>query len=51
MHPAAGLRRNEFRDKIVEDFELIPEVIQRIREDPPVEEPEPTPASVQPNLF
>ena len=51
MHPAAGLRRNEFRDKIVEDFELIPEVIRRIREDPPVEEPEPTPASVQPNLF
>ena len=51
MHPAAGLRRNEFRDKIVENFEMIPEVIQRIREDPPAEEPGPTPASVQPNLF
>lgn len=51
MHPAAELRRNEFRDKIVEDFEMIPEVIQRIREDPPVEEPGPTLASVQPNLF
>ena len=53
MHPAAGLRRNEFRDRIVEDFEAIPGVIQRVREDPPVEEPEPetTPASVQPNLF
>ena len=51
MHPAAGLRRNEFRDKIVEDFAMIPEVIQRIREDPPAEEPEPKPASVQPNLF
>ena len=53
MHPAAGLRRNEFLDKVIEDFMALPEVLQRAREDPPEEEQEPeeTPKSVQGNLF
>ena len=51
MHPAAGLRRNEFRDLIVDDFEAIPDVLRQVREDPPPEDPEPGPATVQTSLF
>jgi uracil-DNA glycosylase family 4 len=53
MHPAAGLRRNEFRDRVVEDFLQLPEVIRRAREEPPEDElkPELPPTSVQRSLF
>ena len=51
MHPAAGLRRNDFRDKVVEDFMEIPEALRRIREDPPEEEETPEPSNVQGSLF
>ena len=51
MHPAAGLRRNEFRDQVVQDFLELPEVLRRVREEPPEEEPEPPPKSIQRNLF
>ena len=53
MHPAAGLRRNEFRDRVVEDFLAIPEALRRVREDPPPEEKdEPRgPETVQTSLF
>ena len=53
MHPAAGLRRNEFRDRVVEDFMQLPEIIRRAREEPPEDElkPELPPTSVQRSLF
>ena len=53
MHPAAGLRRNEFRERVVEDFLQLPEVIRRAREEPPEDEqkPELPPTSVQQSLF
>ena len=53
MHPAAGLRRNEFRDRVVEDFLALPEVMRQAREEPPEEEPAsaPEPRSLQQNLF
>ena len=53
MHPAAGLRRNDFRDRVVEDFAAIPQALLSIKEDPPEEEPEPQqdPTTVQGSLF
>ena len=50
MHPAAGLRRNEFRDSVIEDFEAIPETLRQIRENPPPEEPL-EPQTVQSSMF
>ena len=35
MHPAAGLRRGEFAERITADFRRIPQALQRIAEDPP----------------
>ena len=34
IHPAAGLRRNETREKITKDFLELPSVIQRVHHDP-----------------
>ncbi len=56
MHPAAGLRRNEFRDRVVDDFLALPEVLHTAREHPPEEEPKapeprPEPKSIQRSLF
>ncbi len=51
MHPVAGLRRNEFRDRVVEDFLAIPEALRRILEDPPPEDEPPPPRTVQASLF
>ena len=54
MHPAAGLWRNEFRDRVVEDFLELPEVLRQAKENPPEEErpePEPTSSSVQRSMF
>lgn len=50
MHPAAGLRRNDFRDRVVEDFLSIPEALRRVREDPPPED-ETEPQTTQGTLF
>ena len=41
MHPAAGLRRNEFRDRVIEDFEAIPQALWDAANNPPENEPEP----------
>ncbi len=51
MHPAAGLRRNEFRDRVVRDFAGIPEALRRVREDPPEEDPKPEPEPAQESFF
>lgn len=57
MHPAAGLRRNEFRDRIVADFRELPELLRKARENPPPEEPipettqAPAPENRQASLF
>ena len=51
MHPAAGLRRNEFRDRVVEDFFSIPEALRRVREDPPPEDESNEPQTFQASLF
>ena len=53
MHPAAGLRRNEFRDRVIEDFEAIPQARWDVANNPPEEEPEPEeePGSAQRSLF
>ena len=40
MHPAAGLRRGEFKQRIIENFQAIPSVLHQIDNDPPEEEPE-----------
>ena len=42
MHPAAGLRRTEFKERIIEHFKGIPEALRQIEEDPPPDEPMPT---------
>ena len=44
MHPAAGLRRTEYKDQITADFRNLPEVLRQIRENPPEPEPEAPPA-------
>ena len=58
IHPAAGLRRGEYKQMIEEDFRNIPAVLKRIRENPPEEEPEPQfrltkaePEAKQPTMF
>ena len=51
MHPAAGLRRNEFRDRVIEDFLGIPEALRMVREDPPEEEMDPGEETTQNSLF
>ena len=35
MHPAAGLRRGEFAERITADFRRIPQALRRIKADPP----------------
>ena len=59
MHPAAGLRRGEFKEQVIRDFSAIPDILRQIDEDPPEEEPEsilrtkpkPKPEAVQTSLF
>ena len=51
MHPAAGLRRREFRDRVVEDFLAMPEALRRVWEDPPPEDEPPPRQTVQGSLF
>ena len=47
MHPAAALRRGEFRARLTEDFRAIPQALADARHNPP--EPEsPAPARKQP---
>ena len=45
MHPAAGLRRTEFRDYVKADFKAIPDILRAIDEAPPERE---TPAPPEP---
>ena len=47
MHPAAGLRRGDFKQRVIEDFLAIPAILRQIDEDPPEEEPD-TPGRPQP---
>lgn len=48
MHPAAALRRREFRDRVTEDFRSIPHVLEQLRTDPPpLEQPQPKAAPPQ----
>ena len=35
MHPAAALRRREFRDRVTEQFRGIPQALHALRNDPP----------------
>ena len=51
MHPAAGLRRNDFRDRVIEDFEAIPQALWDTANNPPEEEPEEANDSAQRSLF
>ena len=39
MHPAAGLRRGDFKQGVIEDFRAIPDILRQIDENPPEEEP------------
>lgn len=39
MHPAAGLRRGDFRENVVNDFKAIPEILRKIDQEPPDDEP------------
>ena len=48
MHPAAGLRRGEFKQGVINDFKAIPDILRQIDEDPPEEEPETRPAPKKP---
>ena len=48
MHPAAGLRRGDFKQSVIEDFQAIPAVLRQIDDDPPGEEPE-APLKAAPN--
>ena len=48
MHPAAGLHRSSNRASIDADFQRIPEVLQEIRDNPPVDEPTPAPKPPEP---
>ena len=34
IHPAAGLRRNEAREAITRDFLALPDVVERVHQDP-----------------
>ena len=43
MHPAAGLRRTEFRDYVKADFKAIPAILRAIDEAPPEREKPATP--------
>ena len=41
MHPAAGLRRGEFKERVIKDFLALPQALKQAQENPPEEEPEP----------
>ena len=41
MHPAAGLRRGEFKERVIKDFLALPDALKQAQENPPEEEPEP----------
>ena len=41
MHPAAGLRRGEFKERVIKDFKALPAALKQAQENPPEEEPEP----------
>lgn len=43
MHPAAGLRRGEFKQRVIKDFLALPDALKQAQENPPEEEPEPEP--------
>ena len=53
MHPAAGLRRGEFKERVIKDFLALPEALKQARENPPEDEPEPReePTAQQQSLF
>ena len=55
MHPAAALYRQEMRSSIVEDFQRIPEILERARQEPLIAETsmveEQTPPPEQLSLF
>ena len=58
MHPAAGLRRQEMRTAIIQDFKAIPEVLDEAYRAPAAADPEPEtaeeaqePPTQQLNLF
>ena len=54
IHPAAGLRRNETREKITKDFLALPDVVQRVHHDPdsiPEAQDAATTAKLQGTLF
>ena len=48
MHPAAGLRRQEMRSSIIQDFKAIPEALDQAYRLPTAEEPPETPAEETP---
>ena len=48
MHPAAALRRREFRDRVTEQFRRIPAARHTLRTAPPPPEPKPAPAPPRP---
>ncbi len=48
MHPAAGLRRSEFKERVKADFQKIPAILKQIEEDPPEEEPDAPSPPVKP---
>lgn len=45
MHPAAGLRRGDFKQHVINDFKAIPEILRRIDQEPPDNETIPEPAT------
>ena len=53
MHPAAGLRRGEFKEKVINDFKAIPLILKQIEDNPPelekIVQPKPKPVKKDPN--
>ena len=43
MHPAAGLRRGEFRQHVINDFKAIPDILRQVTDAPPEDEPQKQP--------
>ena len=51
MHPAAALRRQDFNEKVSQDFLAIPQVLETLRTDPPPAEAPVSHAATQSALF
>ena len=51
MHPAAGLRRTEFKEKVIQDFKAIPAILQMLQDQPMQDEPEPVRPAEQATMF